>query len=415
VKIKRILIDTVISVSIALAVLFLLELVLRILYPEKVLEIAQDRSRIQNIAYQFDPDYLVAHRPNARKQFARSEANGGDIIDWSTNSDAFRGPELRHNPDLRVIVYGDSNIQARFSALGQTFPFKLQKYLRSLSRRDVEVINAGIIGAGPDQALIRFALDVDTYKPDIVVFHIFADNDFGDIVRNRLYELDAGGALVRTGFNADIDQNLESVYPRLLVTRMAQKALKLAGVNYDPAPPEIHQKPDEIVDQWLGLSEEEYAIYKQGKRREVSHFADHYDADIALRSDSESALTKIALMEQVLVQAKAIADEKNVKFVVLIQPSSIDLTTNLAINYEVLQQRPGYQRERLTAIVDDICARHDIPRINLYPVFQGNQPGSLYFLKDDDHWNDAGQKLAAKVAADFIYNNMLKGSPATID
>jgi len=412
VNIRRILIDSLISISIALAVLFVLELGLRILYPEKVLEIAQDRKRLEEVAYQFNPDYLIAHRPDARKQFTRSEANGGGVINWATNRDSFRGRELRDDPDLRVIVYGDSNVQARFSALGQTFPFKLQKYLRALSKRDIEVINAGIIGAGPDQSLIRFATDVDTYKPDIVVFHIFADNDFGDIIRNRLFELDAQGALVRTQFSATLDQTLKSIYPRLLLTRMAQKVLRLAGVNNAPASPETFQSVNEIVDRWLELAGEEYAVYRSGMPREFSHFADHYDVDIALHPDSESALTKIALMERVLEKAKKIADEKKVLFVVLIQPSSIDMTRNLSTNYTVLQQHPGYQRARLTSIVDEICARHDIPRVNLYPVFSSNRPQSLYFMKDDDHWNDAGQDLAARVTADYIYNTMLKGLTA---
>jgi len=400
-----------ISVAIALALLFVIELGLRILYPEKVLEIARDRERIDHLAYQFHPDYLIALRPNARKQFTRTQVNGGAVIDWTTNSDAFRGPELRKNPELRVMVYGDSNVQARFSPLSRTLPFRLQKDLTALSGEDVEVINAGIVGSGPDEALLRFKADVGVYKPDIVVFHIFADNDFGDIVRDRLFEINAQGELVRTGFRATVDQNLKSIYPRLLVTRVAQKVLKLVGVN-DPGPPARKSNgADEIVDSWMASAEEQYAVYKKGKRREFSHFADQYDIDIALHPDSEAAATKIVLMDQVLQSAKKIADENNVKFVVLIQPSSIDLTRNHATNYEFLQQYPEYRRERLTSIIDGICARHNIPRVNLYPVFANNNPDSLYFRGDNDHWNDAGQKLAARVTADFIYNHVLTGPP----
>lgn len=405
-KIRKTLVDLFISVSIAAVLLFVIELVLRILYPEKVLEIAQDRKRIENLAYRFHPDYLIALKPNASKQFTRSQENGGAVVTWTTNSDSFRGPELRDDAELRVIVYGDSNVQARFSRLSQTFPVKLQKNLASLSGLDVEVINAGIVGSGPDQALIRFSADVDTYKPDIVVFHIFADNDFGDIVRNRLFDIDAEGELVRTRFAATLDQNLESIYPRLLVTRMAQKVLKLVGVNGTESPAEEHSV-DAIVTRWMADSEEEYAIYKQGKPREFSHFADHYDIDIALHPNSESAITKIALLDRVMAKARAIADEKDVKFMVLIQPSSIDLTQNLATNYDYLQRYADYRRDRLTSIIDDICTRHNISRVNLYPIFYNNNPLSLYFRKGNDHWNDAGQKLAARVTADFIYDNFL--------
>lgn len=400
-----------ISVSIALVLLFVIELGLRILYPEKVLEIAQDRLRIQNVAFRFHPDYLIALRPNATKQYVRSRANGGAVVQWTTNSDGFRGPELREDPALRVIVYGDSNVHAEFSTLTETLPFRLQNFLTSMSGMDVEVINAGIIGSGPDQSLLRFAADVDRYKPDIVIFHIYADNDFGDIVRNRLFELDGEGALVRTRFDATVDQNLKSIYPRFLVTRVAQKVLKLFGANGIESPIQDSHAVDRIVDRWMASADEEYGVYKGGKRREASHFADHYDIDIALRPNGESAATKIALMDRVLEKAKTLADEKNVKFVVMIQPSSIDLTRNLATNYEYLKRYPEYQRERLTSIIDQICTRHDIPRVNLYPVFYNNNPELLYFREDDDHWNDAGQKLAARVTADFIYNKVLVSTP----
>lgn len=169
------------------------ELGLRILYPDKALEIAEQRQRIENVAYRFEPEYLVALKPNLSKTYKRDVANGGDVVRWTTNRTSFRGPELRSEPDMRVIVYGDSNIQARCSKLHQTFPYKLEEYLASLSRRDVEVVNGGIIGSGPDQVLIRFSSEIELYEPDIVIFHVYADNDLGDIVRNRLFELDALG------------------------------------------------------------------------------------------------------------------------------------------------------------------------------------------------------------------------------
>jgi hypothetical protein len=37
---------------------------------------------------------------------------------------------------------------------------------------------------------------------------IFADNDYGDIVRNRLFEFDSNGQLVRTTFEIERDQQI---------------------------------------------------------------------------------------------------------------------------------------------------------------------------------------------------------------
>lgn len=399
-----------ISGSIALALLFFAELGLRILYPEKVLDIAEQRRHIHDrgpIAYEVHPEYLVALKPNVSKTFVRSRENGGDVVRWTTNTASFRGPELRLEPELRVMVYGDSNIQARFSHLEKSFPYKLQEYLTSLSARDVEVINAGVIGFGPDQVLIKFSQEVDIYKPDIVVFHIFADNDFGDIVRNNLFELDAEGDLVRTNLKPAVD--LEFTQPRLLITKAALSLLKPVGVKN--VPPEL-LSIEESVGTSMALTDMEYAAYNNGSRS-LALSGDRYDLDIALDSKSDAAKTKVSLLDRILREAKAIADEKGVGLVVLIQPSSRDLTQNLpSMNYGDLQKHPDYRKDRLTSIVDAICSRYQVQRVNLYPVFLNNTPQSLFFKVDDNHWNDAGQDLAARETADYIHEHFWINHPA---
>jgi hypothetical protein len=404
---RRALIDLLTSASIAVALLFIAELALRILYPEKVLDIAVERQRTENLAYAFHPEYLVALKPNVRKIFRRSHAYEGDVVHWGTNSNSFRGPELRSRPETRIIVYGDSNIQARFSHLPQTFPYKLQKRLESASGRDVEVINGGIVGTGPDQVFLRFSAEVDRYKPDAVIFHVFADNDFGDIVRNRLFELGSEGALVRTGFKSTVDSELEGRAPRLLTVQAALKVLRLvSGGGSEPGSSQGRTQ-EERLKEGLAVTEKEYAVYKQGKPRSFSHFADHYDFDVALYPDSESAVTKVKLLDGILKAAKATAEKKGVTLVVLIQPSSRDLTQNLLLSYADFERFPKYRRDGLTSIVDEICARHGIHRINLYPVFLNNDPQSLYFSAEDDHWNAAGQDLAARVTADYLNEHLI--------
>ena len=74
--------------------------------------------------------------------------------------------------------------------------WRIEKKLSDLYRSDIGVINAGIIGFGPDQAMLRMKEDIRVYKPDLVIFHIFADNDFGDVLRNEIVRFDKEGRLV---------------------------------------------------------------------------------------------------------------------------------------------------------------------------------------------------------------------------
>jgi len=122
---------------------------------------------------------------------------------------------------------------------------------------DVEAINAGVSGFGPDQNLIRFTEEADIYRPGLLVFHVFADNDFGDIIRNRLFSLDADGSLMRT--NMKLSPPHLQVISGLLTVKAIRKIIRL-----------LAESDDEYIDQLRKLCDTEYSAYK--KRREGSSF-----------------------------------------------------------------------------------------------------------------------------------------------
>lgn len=401
---RKVLRDTIIIIAISLGLLVVSETILRIVFPEKII------TRSKNLAYEFNEDYLLSLRPNIKKTFLRQVQNGGDIIQWKTNNDSFRGDELRNNPQVRIMVYGDSNIQARFSNTENTVVYKLGEYLKKDGIKDIEVVNAGIIGFGPDQSLIKFKKEADTYKPNLVIFHIFADNDFGDILRNRLYELDANHNLIEADYRRTVDDHL--IYERqldfvssLLIIRETKKLAQLIKGN------EKEDKGNEKEDRLnllQKLVEEEFSVYKAKKYSKYSGFSDHYDLDLALDPDKESSKTKIKLMEAVLKTANIVARSKGIKFLVLIQPSVIDLTKgNTVLNYEYLEKYPKYRRTNLTDAVKNICVENNIHYINLYEAFMRNDPENLFFRAGDNHWNDQGQDIAAKETASYITSRMM--------
>ena len=402
-KLKRKLLDAVIILGIAFLMLSCCEIALRLVYPEKTKSTSREPGEP---AYEFNRGYLVSLKPNVEKTFVRTLENGGDVIRWKTNSHRFRGSELREDAAVRIVVYGDSSIQARFSDLQDTYTRRLEKRLQETTGKDVEVVNAGVIGFGPDQSLIRFSEEVDVYHPDIVVFHVFADNDFGDLVRNRLFGLGSSGCLVEASHETSPDQVLlgqqqprtfrESI-SSLLVVRAARKACGMA---------DSHTRTEGLRQSLISLAEQEYSVYKESKPRSYSHFADHYDIDVALFPESESSKTKIKLMNAVLNEAKTLADSKNVEFLVVIQPSVRDLTTNTPMNYQDFREYPGYKRTALTSAVDEICIQSNMHRVNLFKLFLQNKPSNLYF-KHDDHWSNAGQEIAARETAGYIAENML--------
>ena len=95
------------------------------------------------------------------------------------------------------------------------------------------------------------------------------------------------------------------------------------------------------------------------------------------------------------------------KHMVVIQPASTDVSRNLELNYEYLNQFSGYDPGRLTDTLETICISQGLDCVNLASAFLQNDPDHLYFKGKNDHWNDAGQDLAARRVADHLMQHAL--------
>ncbi len=62
----------------------------------------------------------------------------------------------------------------------------------------------------------------------------------------------------------------------------------------------------------------------------------------------------------------------------------------------------AYEPARLTSLVAELCARNDIPYVDLYAEFTRNDPEQLYFRHRNPHWNAAGQALGARIVTPVI-------------
>lgn len=406
----KILKDSGIILIISLMLFLGIEFSFRLIYPNKIIKFSKENS----IAYEFNPDYLIALKPNIAENYIRIPKNGGDTVSWRTNSDGFRGESLKKSSLNRIFVYGDSNIQARFTKRENTFTEKLEKYLINKDQKDFEVVNAGVVGFGPDQSLIRLKQESDIYKPKLIVFHVFADNDFGDIIRNRLLKLTENNNLSKYSIDNDsiILKKKKPFYSNLLIYQAAFKIkLKLISL-LDLNKKEIQLNTDEVFEtfeEWCVRSYEKYINNMERMnepRNRFDLYKDTYDIDIAADVNLESSKLKIKLLEQILKEASGFLETRKIELLVLIQPSVIDLTkNNFKVGYkDVSGKYYNYARTNLTSVVEDICINNNIKYINLYSSFVNNNPKDLYFTGWNNHWNDKGQDYAASIVANYIMN-----------
>jgi hypothetical protein len=131
-------------------------------------------------------DGLVIHPPGLVtyladfKQEVRFNANG-----MRDREHVARKPE----GTTRILVLGDSYMEALQVAFGESFPSLLESGLREKLKRNVEVINCGVSGWGQDDQLAYLTKYGLAYAPDLILVAMTLHNDVLDNMRERFHTL----------------------------------------------------------------------------------------------------------------------------------------------------------------------------------------------------------------------------------
>lgn len=394
----------------------LLLVVAGVVLPLAVLEIGLRASgAIPPGIYQADTSRLYRLVPNGRKTFTHRKGNGGEQIDVRINADGFRGPPLRpvEGSGRRIMVYGDSFIAGEVSPDSLTFVRGLERLLQERHGSGVEVINAGVVAYGPDQEFVAILEDLPRMRPSAVVLAVFADNDMGDLVRDKLFRLSADSQLIRvrpvlaTGLGPFLEEQAHpSGWRRSHLLRWIER--RLGGANSasleDPRGKDRSigsLSPANYMEWALGRNARQFADLRERGDTVTTLLGDNYDADIAINPEGESARYKEALMGRLLEAVQAAMDSVRLPFVLVVIPSPIDICENYDIRVDSTRY-PAYDRRRLTRVVDSLAARWKIKTVDLYQAFATAGACSLYFRNGDLHWNPTGQRLAATILADSL-------------
>jgi hypothetical protein len=256
------------------------------------------------------------------------------------------------------------------------------------------VVNAGVTGYGPDQVALRMGRELAALRPALVVAALFAGNDWGDLVRNKLVRLDGRGGLRREPAALDRTQRLLVGPPEGADAFALVRALHRLRRIWSAGSEAPSGQPRTLA--WaLRECESEYAAQARGGPV-TNLFVDHYDADLALRPASEAARSKRALMRAVLARMRDEAARATAPLLLLAIPDYRDLCTACA-DREETGGHPDYRPTALTDGMEEIARAEGIPLLNLFGAFQ-DQAAALYHVRDG-HWNEAGQALAARLTA----------------
>jgi hypothetical protein len=358
--------------------------------------------------YRTNPRYLFELIPNSKKYYQHQAINGGRRILVQVNSHGFRGAELREPKiGIRVVVYGDSFIEGEFSDRADTFAERLGCLLEQSMAVPVEAVNAGVVSYGPDQISVRLESEIEELEPDLVVVAVYAGNDFGDLLRDKMFALDADSGLVKRHFvlSDAVVRNVRRAGGRLALVNLIDRTLYGSSGRGGPQSP---ANPYRVVEDALRATRLEYRDYVLDHDSVVTNLMlDHYDADISLEPTSASARYKVRLMGGVLTRIGALASQHRIPLLFLIIPSPIDVADGYDVGQVDTTLHPGYRRSTLTDALERALADAGLHYVNLFQPFRQQDANGLYFHGVNNHWNARGQDLAARLVAFYVLKNRL--------
>lgn len=357
--------------------------------------------------FQLDDRLLYKLTPGAQRVYTRSSSNGSLRIPYEINSRGFRGKELTQpGESLRVAVFGDSFIHAEYSRTDDTFTERLSAHLARRLGKSVEVVNAGVAGYGPDQELRRMEDELPILKPDLVIVAIYAGNDFGDLVRDKLYWLSSEGSL-RENTSVLIDESFarEAAKERseAILKKMLRNSWNQLRVNPNQIFPFGREARHKRVETYLTQAVSEYRQYVvEGDKVVRELYKDTYNADVSLTPESESARYKVLMMEQIIARMHLTAAAQHVPLLFVLIPSPVDIVAEHEAGEVDSVRYPKYRRSALTDILEQTCQRNQFPAVNLFGPFWERGARELYLKGGDEHWNEHGQDFAAELVSNFV-------------
>ena len=309
--------------------------------------------------------------------------------------------EVEKLPDrYRIIVLGDSYIEALQVAIDQGFTQQLERRLGdSITTGRFEVINLGVSGSGPAQYYRILEKKGLVYKPDLVVMAVFPDNDFRDS------DPDVGGAIFKPYYLLRSDGGLDYRAPR---TEEIGNALRpwLRRSAF------LHLLRDGIssftLERWLasiGLLAPTVGIMVEDAA--VPPGWSIYLADPPMKWQETEKLTLRLIRE-----AHALSEQQGADFAVMVIGSVPAVENRWK---EVLARYPGsgdirWDYGRPLSMLQALGRQWRFDVIDLTEPFRSDflATGQSSSWPHDGHWNARGHQLAAEVLSRHLLDHSLK-------
>jgi hypothetical protein len=271
----------------------------------------------------------------------------------------------------RILFLGDSYTEGSGRSSACNYPSVVEKVFRD-QRGDVEVMNAGVAGYGPVDALnLLGLLREEGYRFDALVYNLFTENDFTDNLPATSRRI-VGGLI----FRSPRSWFLRTFHP--LNSYLVRYALV------------IWQLSTLSTEQQKAISlESGDCIYSEENPNEVSPLLRELIQQ-RLAGSQRVAQSKPAQQEFVgtISAMKAEADKLGIPFIIVVFPDRVVVDAEL--------------RERLNVGAEQLAPLHSlhalvyqaVPETPVLEVAEALQGHPGMYRTDDTHLSDLGNKIA---------------------
>lgn len=296
------------------------------------------------------------------------------------NSRGLREREIDYQkpPGLRrVLVLGDSFVEATEVAVEDAFPRRLEEHLAAAGGPPTQVINAGAVGYGTAQEYLLLKHEGVRYQPDLVVLLFFSGNDVADNSEKLDYPPIRS---IKPYFEVDLNGSLRPLpftLPDLSASRAGpvRRWLRRESLLFNKLDPdELGKVPWEP-----GYIRSIVASYESGTSPDVEE---------AWR-----------ITEALLAATRDEAEGAGARFVLVNVPAPWEIDPPFWERMRGFFGLPadGWDLDGPNRRLAEIAARRGIAYLDLRPALQaGVADGQRLYYAIDGHWTAAGHELAAR-------------------
>lgn len=310
------------------------------------------------------------------------------------NSQGLRDVEHRYTKPpgtYRILVLGDSYMEALQVKLEEIFPRLLEAHLAASAAKPVEVINTGVSAWGTDNEYLFFRREGYRYQPDLVLLVFTTCNDIRENYEpyNRMV---VGANLGKPNFTVNgaglLEQHngeppsppvpwwREHMYVGQFLYVQLGGRLVLPGTKQVGIPP-----PKDPKAPWIPPN---MFVYNPEYRQEVEEAWRVTRALIlAIRDEATAHKAKFAV---VVHNGPWVYYEDRWDFMFMRDSNA----------------RATWDRRKPDRLASEFLSAEHIPFVNLFDAFDAAKNQGPLFFHVDPHWTPAGHRVAAQTVAEFL-------------